>query len=80
MSPNVLFRSLDVRPFEGFRMHLSDGTSHDVTHPEMLMVGTRTSVLFVPTDDDARNANGMIRIDNLHVTKLTPLNAVAKAG
>lgn len=36
------------KPFQPFRIHLSDGTSHDVPHPEMLKVSTNTVILFIP--------------------------------
>jgi hypothetical protein len=76
MSPGILLRTLEDRPFEPFRLHLSDGSSHDVTHPELLMVGTRTSLLFVATTDNPRSADRAIKIDNLHITKLVPINQI----
>lgn len=66
MAPVELFRKIAVRPFEPFRIVLSDGTRHDVTHPEQISVGTRTTTLGELGEKD-------VRIDNLHVTQLLPL-------
>jgi hypothetical protein len=67
MAPVELFRKIAARPFEPFRIMLSDGTGHDVTHPEQIAVGTRTTILGEVGERD-------VRIDNLHVTRLLPLS------
>lgn len=38
------------RPFVPFRIHLTDGSAHEVRHPEMLMAGARSVAISVPTD------------------------------
>ncbi len=68
MAPVELFRQIMTRPFKPFRIVLSDGTGHDVTHPELLQVGTRTTTLTALGVED-------IKIDNLHITQLQPLPA-----
>lgn len=74
MAPVKLFRKIAARPFEPFRIVLSDGTGHDVTHPEQIAVGTRTTILGEAGEKD-------VRIDNLHVTQLLPPTpAPAKAA
>ena len=66
MAPAELFLKITAKPFEPFRIVLSDGSGHNVTHPELIKVGTRTSVLGQLGEKD-------IRIDNLHITQLVPL-------
>jgi hypothetical protein len=66
MAPVELFRKIAARPFEPFRIVLSEGSGHDVTHPELITVGIRTTVLSTLGEKD-------LRIDNLHVTQLQPL-------
>ena len=46
MSPNDVSRSIRLEPFVPFRMFLTDGSFHDVRHPEMIFLGVRTSMLY----------------------------------
>jgi hypothetical protein len=66
MAPVELFRKIAARPFVPFRIVLSDRTGHDVTHPELIAVGTRTTILATIGEQD-------LRLDNLHITQLQPL-------
>jgi hypothetical protein len=70
MAPVELFRQIMARPFKPFRIILSDGTGHDVPHPELLSVGTRTTTLTALGMED-------VKLDNLHITQLQPLPAEA---
>jgi hypothetical protein len=38
MSARDLLRILRKRPFKPFRMLVSDGTDHEIRHPELVMV------------------------------------------
>ena len=38
------------RPFEPFRVYLTDGARYDVSHPDMLMPGQRSLVVGLPAD------------------------------
>jgi hypothetical protein len=50
MRRNEIIEAVQTRPFQPFRIHLSDGASFEIRHPEMVMV-TRTSALVgVPED------------------------------
>ena len=73
MAPIELFRKITLRPFEPFRIVLSDGTGHDVKHPELISVGTRTTILGTLGERD-------LRIDNLHITQLQPLAVAAHSS
>ena len=68
MAPLKRFRKIAARPFEPFRIVLSDGSGHDVIHPELITVGTRSTALAGIGEMD-------VRIDNLHVTQLQPLGS-----
>lgn len=39
-----LERRLRTRPFRPFRIHLTDGASYEVRHPEMCLLGRRRLV------------------------------------
>jgi hypothetical protein len=76
----VMFRLEDVqerlkkRPFEPFRIHLTDGRSYDVDYPELCMLGRTT--LHVAVRDPKRQQL-ILRVDQcalVHVVSLEPLN------
>lgn len=58
-----------ARPFQPFRIHLSDGRQFDVLHPELLWHPPAGRTIFVATSDEAAEI-----LDLLHVTSLEPLN------
>ncbi len=80
MSPTDLLKTMRDRPFISFRLFLSDGTSHDVRHPEMLLVGIRTSHLSIPDREKPEFVDWVVRIDNLHITKIVPLAQIEQAA
>ena len=79
MSPAELLDTVRQQPFEPFRLYLSDGTFHDVRHPEMLIVGLRSSYLALPSQARPEFVDHLIKLDNLHVTKTVPLVALTAA-
>jgi hypothetical protein len=64
---------LDATPFRPLRVHLSDGSSHDVPHPEFAwLVGSRLYVAKVvkergPDDPQVKE------LSVLHITRVEPL-------
>jgi hypothetical protein len=46
--PQHLRDRLHEQPFRPFRIHISDGRTFDVRHPELLMVGIGTATLGIP--------------------------------
>ncbi|HKI30440.1 MAG TPA: hypothetical protein VKA46_01015 [Gemmataceae bacterium] len=61
------------RPFVPFVLHLTDGTSHEVRHPEMLMPGARSLVLGIPGDPAVPVYARTETIALVHVVRLQPL-------
>ena len=45
MPPEDLIAALEKRPFEPFRVHLTDGMTYEVRHPDLMMVGCRSVVI-----------------------------------
>ena len=43
-----LLQALRKRPLEPFRIQVSDGSSYEVRHPELVMVGLRSAAIGVP--------------------------------
>jgi hypothetical protein len=71
MRPEDLHQLLQRRPFQHFRLHLSNGQYYDVTHPELAMVG-RTSMLlgqpmpnFVPLTYENFAIITLLQINNI---------------
>lgn len=73
MRPSNITEQLQRRPFKPFRIHLSDGSSYEVRHPEMALVTQATIAIAVDL------ANGdvpedMVLCDPRHITKLVPVS------
>lgn len=65
--------ALRKMPFQPFRVHLSNGHSYDVRHPEFAAL-TRLSIFVgLPLRDDGV-PDRMIECDLLHVVALEPID------
>ena len=76
MPPEELRTVLRQQPFVPFRLHLTDGRSFDVPHPEFLMLTVRSAIVGVyPTS----HSNGHTfpayseTIALIHIVSLQPL-------
>lgn len=61
-----------VKPFQPFRIHLSDGTHHDITNHDMAFVGRNTVEVGLELDPDGF-AEYFTRCSIMHITKLEDL-------
>ena len=64
---------LRVRPFEPFRLHVSDGASYEVRDPDHVLV-VRGRVILGLEPDEGGIPQKSIYIDPVHVTRITPIN------
>jgi hypothetical protein len=80
MQRDDLIEALRASPFRPFRLYVSDGSTYEIRHPEMLMV-TRQSVV-VGILDNGGNGNSKdaypeiersTTVDLLHVTQMEEL-------
>jgi len=65
---------LDKRPFEPFRICLTDGRTYDITHPDLCMLGRNTVYVGVP---DPRIRRIVMRVDQcalVHIVRFEELN------
>jgi hypothetical protein len=75
MQPNDVRQLLTSMPFRPFRFKLTDGTSYDVRHPELVMVGRSTIFLGMPANGDEDPLYEDFRlIDLLHIMQAEPLD------
>ena len=75
MKPQDVLKFLSRRPFQPFRICLSDGRSFDVRHPELAMVGRSTVIVGIP-DPSAEEPIYDRSIDCalIHITSLEAIN------
>jgi hypothetical protein len=58
------------QPFQPLRLHLSNGSTFELNHPDAILIGPRTSGILV---------NDAIQIiANVHINHIEPLVAVPK--
>ncbi len=65
------------RPFPGLRIHLSDGTSYEVMHPEMMAV-TKTLVFIALPPVSEGVPERSVYCDPIHITRIEPVNGHEK--
>ena len=63
---------MQVKPFQPFRIHLSDGSHHDITNHDMAFVGRNTVEVGLELDADGF-AEYFTRCSIMHITKLEDL-------
>ena len=73
MRPEEIQRHVAKRPFEPFRVSLSDGSSIVVEHPELILV-TRTSVTIAVRPRPGALPVINVFVDPIHVTRVDPVN------
>ncbi len=79
MSPNEILEDVRKRPFEPFRLIVSDGTHYDVFHPELCMVGASSVTIGLARDPASPLYERQIKIDCRHAIK-THLLPTSPAG
>jgi len=72
-----LIDKLRQRPFQPFRLHVTDGSAFDIRHPEMLMVMRQSAVVgMLETGQNGNSDDRYPRIDRstnialFHLTRL----------
>ena len=63
------------RPFMPFRLYLTDGTSFEVRHPELFMLGRRSVVVGLTRKPDQTYYDRATTVDLLHIMRTEPLEA-----
>jgi hypothetical protein len=79
MNPEELFAAVHRRPFVPFRLHVSDGSSYDVRHPDSILVTRRSAILALAGNPDEVPERA-ITIALLHITRLEDLDAATVRG
>jgi hypothetical protein len=80
MYPEDLLQPLRKRPFEPFVIHVSDGTTYEVRHSELMMVGDGSVVIGVPKPNQPLPVYQRYETVSIrHIVRIVPL-AAAKPG
>jgi len=73
VAPEELRDALRHRPFEPFRLVMTDGTGYDIRHPDLLRVGQRFATVGLTGDPVQTFYERTVKVDLLHVIRLEPL-------
>lgn len=75
MRPDDIVQLLRTRPFEPFRICLSDGQSYEIRHPELAIVDRSKVVIGVPGPRGIDGpAERTVNCALLQITRTEPLN------
>jgi hypothetical protein len=67
MNPDDIRQAIKAQqPFEPVRIHLSNGATCDVSHPDVILIGPRTSAILV--------GDHIQLIANVHINHFSPLS------
>jgi hypothetical protein len=75
LRPQDIQQQLRKRRFEPFRVHLTDGTTYEVRHPDMVIVGDRFVAIGVPRSPDGSVADRVETAALIHIVRLEPIGA-----
>ncbi len=80
MSRDDLLEFLRIRPFQPFRIFVTDGTMYKVRHPELVLVGRTKAMVFFPAPDSPPPAFDRFEaVALVHITRIEPLMLTAAA-
>ncbi|HWG41451.1 MAG TPA: hypothetical protein VN688_01605 [Gemmataceae bacterium] len=68
------------RPFKPFRLYLTDGSTYEVRHPELIMLGRRYLVLGIAADPSQTVFDQSVDIDLFHIVRMDYVETPAAAN
>ena len=79
MGPNGIRAHLRKQPFRPIRIYVSDGSSYDVRHPELMLV-TRTEVIIALDPGNDAVPERSVYCDPMHITRIEPVDRGKRKG
>lgn len=80
MRPEDLLELLRARPFEPFRICLSDGAAYEIRHPDMAIVQRSKAIIGVPGPEGPDGpVERTVKCSLLHVTRTEVVNSAGSA-
>ena len=81
MRPDDVLQLLRARPFQPFRISLSDGQQYDVRHPDNAIVARSTVLVGVPGPHGPDGPVGRVATCALvHITRVEALDGASTTG
>lgn len=80
MRPEDVRKHLDKRPFEAFRICLTDGHTNDIRHPDLCVVDRSTLYVGVPDPRRPGVAMDVHHCALVHIVRFEPLNGRQRRG
>lgn len=77
MAPNEILETIRHKPFEPFRLWMTDGSHHDIYSPDLIMVGVASVTLGLTKYAGDEMYERTIKLDVRHVIKIEPLPMTA---
>jgi hypothetical protein len=72
-SPEQIQARLLEKPFVPLRVFTSSGQSYDITHPDLVLVGRRSLIVGVASNDNPAHFEDVSRVALMHITDLQDL-------
>ncbi|MCI0335598.1 MAG: hypothetical protein L0228_20510 [Planctomycetes bacterium] len=73
MSAEELYEMLHERPFIPIRLHISNGKTYDIRHPETAIVAQSIVTVGLPGDNGSGIARAVIHCSLSHIVQAEPL-------
>ena len=73
MAPQDIIVELRKQPFQPLCIHLTDGTTYEIRHPELAMVFQSKMIVAIPGPEQPEPAQQYDVISLGHIMRLTPL-------
>ncbi len=72
-SPDIL-EHLQARPFEPFRLCMSDGATYEIHHPDLCIVARTSVYIGIPDPKIRGRALRVVHCALGHITRIEPIN------
>lgn len=80
MAPEELRDMVQKQPFEPFRLVMTDGIGYEIRHPDLLLVGKRSTTVGLTGDPGETFYERTVKVDLLDVIRLEPLTTTTTNG
>jgi hypothetical protein len=80
MPPNELLQLIRAAHFVPFRVYLDDGSSYEIHHPDLVIVGVASAVIGFPSPDNPGLYDRTVIVALRHISRLEPIGPAAQAG
>jgi hypothetical protein len=80
VAPEEIIEALRQKPFEPFRLHVTDGSAYDVRHPDQCLMLRHVAIVPVPPTPVEPLPDRAVKIDVRHIARLESLAAAGPTG